>query len=150
MTAADSLGNQFGGYKDIVEHVPVEVMDKFRDPDTDRWKPVEEENAGFGPAHIRNLAEAIKKNGIREPLIVIYGQEERKAVLGEGHHRLEAAKLLGHKDVPVRVIRQHSSPKNGISVPGAEPNKHNYVRGDLRPSEIGINGFTDWQKQKGI
>lgn len=44
-------------------------------------------------------------NGIKEPLMLVIGQKDRRVVLGEGNHRLYAAQAIGYKKVPVRVLR---------------------------------------------
>lgn len=44
------------------------------------------------------LLESIRRNGIREPITL----DPRGLVL-DGHHRLEAARMLGMSSVPVRV-----------------------------------------------
>ena len=81
------------------------------------------------------LAEDIRGNGIREPLILQYSQKSRTVLLGEGNHRLEAARRLGLEHVPVRVVR-YNMEGHGKPVRGIDPDDNGYVRGDLRPSQI--------------
>lgn len=92
------------------------------------------------------LVDSIRQHGIREPLIMIYGQQSGKLQLGEGNHRLAAAQQLGLSHVPVRVIRQTGGPYRNSDVSRqpqpapvrAEADRHGYVKGDLHPREIGL------------
>jgi hypothetical protein len=83
------------------------------------------------------LSEDLKTNGFNEPGVIDYYQHDRKAVLSEGNHRLEAAKRAGFTHMPITVQRIESAGNDrGIHVKGIEPNQHNYVPGRLRPSDI--------------
>lgn len=81
------------------------------------------------------LTEDIRQNGIREPLLLAYSQKSRTVVLGEGNHRLEAARRLGMEHVPVRAVR-YNMEGPGKPVRGIDPDESGYVPGDLRPSQI--------------
>jgi 8-oxo-dGTP pyrophosphatase MutT (NUDIX family)/RimJ/RimL family protein N-acetyltransferase len=96
-------------------------------------------------AQNRALADDIKTNGIREPLMLTYHQREKTLTLGEGHHRLIAAGIAGLKEVPVRVARNTTNHLAGdtrylpaVPAPTPYPERNGYVPGDLRPSDIGI------------
>lgn len=61
--------------------------------------PIEEEN-------LKNISEAMKNSGYdnSEPLrLVKILDEDGEAILGDGHTRLEAAKIAGIKEVPIHV-----------------------------------------------
>jgi hypothetical protein len=56
---------------------------------------------------INSIADDLRKGGVnamREPVYLDYNHETNYAYLGEGHHRLEAAKRAGLTHIPVRVI----------------------------------------------
>lgn len=91
---------------------------------------------------VSELSKDLKKRGFDRPGIIDYYQHDRKAILGEGNHRLEAAKRAGFTHMPVTVYRiEGSGKKRGVPVKGFEPDRHNYVPGRLRPSDImDING----------
>jgi ParB-like chromosome segregation protein Spo0J len=95
--------------------VPTSEVDKYKEYDR---RAVQ--HPGRDTDTINKLKEDISKNGITEPLILKYGVEDGKAHLWEGNHRLAAAKELGLKEVPVRVV---TSPKTegsfGVKVSGS-------------------------------
>ncbi len=51
---------------------------------------------------IDELKEDIKKNGFKEPVVVVYDPITKQASILEGNHRMAAAKELGLEEVPVR------------------------------------------------
>ena len=87
---------------------------------------------------LQRLAEDIKKNGLRNPGIIDYYQHSKTAALGEGNHRLAALEMAGFTHMPATVIRlaAHDVGFRGVPVRGAVPNRHGYVRGNMKPSEI--------------
>jgi len=89
---------------------------------------------------LESLSKDIAQHGLRNPGFIEYYQEPRVAYLGEGHHRLAALEMAGFTHMPVTVIRhEYSEPhpkRNAIPVRGIEPNRHNYVPGNLKPSQI--------------
>lgn len=125
-----------------VELVPVSELVKFREFNRrvePKWdKEDSDEN-------INNIKKEFLTNGIKSPLIIDYYQNSRSVLLAEGNHRLSAALELGMKYLPCRVIRVTGNipdrVKNKVmKVPGIQPDKSNYVKADLLPSEIGIKG----------
>jgi len=134
-----AVGNkhQFGGYTNV-EHVPLHELDRLRE--YDRWN--ESPHTGYhAREHIRQLADSMKEHGTKEPLLIIYGKQDRLAYLGEGNHRLAAAHLAGIPALPTRVIRQSRIwGDQGRPVPGHDPamERHGYIPADLRPSDIGL------------
>jgi hypothetical protein len=113
-----------------VEYVDTDVMYEFREFDRI-------DDSMYSSDAFENFKRSIQEEGIKEELLLIYHQYSKTAYLGEGNHRLRAARELGIDKVPVRVVRYQSEGK-GIKVPGYQSNEHGYVPGDLSPSEIGI------------
>lgn len=119
------------GYEDEIEFVPTETLLRHREYDRES-EPRE------GPGHLDRITASIAEKGVQAPLIMTYGQHDRRAYIGEGNHRLAAAKRLGISHLPVRVYRVGNTDGRGAEVPGVEPNEHGYVRGDMKPSDIGL------------
>lgn len=44
------------------------------------------------------------RGGLREPIIIVVGKNSRTAKVGEGNHRVMAARKLGFDSIPARVI----------------------------------------------
>lgn len=82
----------------------------------------------------------VGQKGITNEIILEYNPDTGKAWIGEGNHRIAAAVDLGIDQVPVRVVRTgKKTPYNSVKVKkNVVPNKHNYVPGDLKPSEVGF------------
>jgi len=70
-----------------------------------------------------------KGKGINNPIMVAYDHENKWGVIGEGHHRLEAAMAEGVSHVPVTVYRQ----------PRLGERKENFLGGHLAMT----TNFTD-------
>jgi len=70
-----------------------------------------------------------KGGGIQNPIMVAYDHANNWGVVGEGHHRLEAAMAEGVSHVPVTVYRQ----------PGLGERKENFKGGHLAMT----TNFTD-------
>ena len=121
-------------YESKIEHVAIEHLVPLREYDR-------EEKKGF--TDLNALTENIRQHGVKEPLIMEYGQNDRRAYIGEGNHRLAAAVRLGLPALPVRVMRRRDTSGRGQPVPGIEPNQHDYVPGDLKPSQIGLPVWKD-------
>lgn len=87
---------------------------------------------------LQKLSEDIKQNGLRNPGIIDYYQHSKTASLGEGNHRLAALEMAGFTHMPATVIRiaAHDVGFRGVPVRGVTPNQHNYVPGNMKPSEI--------------
>jgi hypothetical protein len=80
----------------------------------------------------------IEKNGMNNPLIVNVGRNNERAILGEGNHRLEAARRLGYTHVPVRVHVQNTV---GENAPGSQRTdiiqpEERYSSVDTKPSKV--------------
>jgi hypothetical protein len=126
-----------------VEWVPIEQIDRMKEADRASSDPTEA--FGESRATIDGLKESIKTEGFREPLVVQYGSRDRYAYLGEGNHRLAAAKELGLTHVPVRVNKygpELEGHKGAVQVPGYKTDPedpYNHVPGDMKPSDIGLD-----------
>lgn len=82
------------------------------------------------------LVDDVRKHGIIEPLVLEYHTKSKTARLGEGNHRLEAARRVGLTHVPVRGVR-YSMEGYGAAVRGYT--KEGHIPGELKPSQ-----FMDW------
>jgi hypothetical protein len=114
-------------YGEMSEMVPISLLKQMRGNEL-----------RTGPEYIQSLAESIQKEGLRMPGAIEYYQEGRTAYMGEGHHRLAALESLGHTHMPMTVFRHESedSRKRGIQVRGKDPNRFDYVPGNMKPSDI--------------
>ena len=101
----------------------------------------------LAPEYFEDLKKDIKKNGIKQPLIIKYYVKDNAVRLMEGHHRLKIAKELGIKDVPVQVnVVWGRSIEEGnedikdkpIVNPPTPINKEKYTKRDYAPSNIKI------------
>lgn len=77
-----------------VERMPVSQLSKYRE---------------FLRTPAKELADDIRQNGIREPLLLEYSVADHALRLTEGNNRLAVAEALGMSDVPVSVIRREGS-----------------------------------------
>jgi hypothetical protein len=99
----------------------------------------------------QKLKEDISKNGIQEPLVLIYSVKDNALRLKEGHHRLDAANNLGLTNVPVKVqvewnksIKEDSDiqgqklyhPPSPLDVEGYK--KRNYQPTNIELGELGF------------
>lgn len=113
-----------------VELVPVYEISQYASQETDR-------------EHTREIGHQVARNGYMKPLILQYHPKSGEAYLGEGNHRLRAARALGMDHVPVRVTRNHYGlAGEGAKVPQDHPavTEGRHVPTDIRPSEIGLSG----------
>jgi len=135
------------------EDVPIEFFDDMQG------------NPGFMAGEIKDqarvdkLAASIAEDGITEPLILEFHPETGLVWLGEGNHRLAAARQLGLDSVPVRGMRYERT-LSGVRLSGDGKRLPSYVQRDLdtadyfgeawvneggerlqatfRPSEVGV------------
>lgn len=82
--------------------------------------------------------EIIEDGGLKEPIIIQVGKNDRTAVVGEGNHRVQAAKELGYEYVPTRVIvqRETHTPIPGQKRDDLIPEADKYFKSDAKPSEV--------------
>ena len=101
----------------------------------------------------QKLKEDISKNGIKEPLTLVYYVKDNALRLKEGHHRLDAANKLGIKDIPVKVqVEWNKSIKEDSDIQGQKlyhpPHPLDvdiYKKRNYQPSNIELNelGFKE-------
>jgi len=115
------------------------------------WADINQiDRLGFQPLRpdvdIDALAADIAENGFNEPLIVHYNPKTGKAWLGDGNHRLEAAKRIGYNRLPVKVVRSSGSGEYGEAAVKEAENftrkADGYVPGEFNPSMIGLDRKT--------
>jgi hypothetical protein len=125
-----------------VELVPVSELLKFREFDRlqdGKFSKQESYN------NIKLLEDVYKNEGITSVLIIEYSVADNKVLLIEGNHRLNVALELGVRYLPARVVKRNSSfpslqKKKAMKVIGVVPDKYGYVRSNLKPSAVGIQG----------
>ena len=79
----------------------VKELDKYKEYN---WSHKDFRKKNWEPKYWNELLQGIKKDGVREPLIITLYKNERRAKISEGNHRLGVAKELGLKDLPVRFL----------------------------------------------
>jgi hypothetical protein len=97
------------------------------------------------------LKDDILKNGIKEPLTLVYYVKDNALRLKEGHHRLDAANKLGLQNVPIKVqVEWDNSIKDDKDIQGQELyqppvpldiesyKKRNYQPTNIKLSELGF------------
>lgn len=85
-------GGQMRDYERYTEMVPISWLEQL-----------EGNELRYGGDRLRALSEDISTRGIANPLILSVGKENSSAILGEGNHRLAAARMAGMTHVPARV-----------------------------------------------
>lgn len=100
MSASRALGRQFAAVADLHPKTSDHPSTFIGDDESYNGKLNDPDNPA--PAYER-LKKDIQKRGVRKPLLV--EEVEGKLHVGDGHHRLQAAKELGITHVPVRHIR---------------------------------------------
>jgi hypothetical protein len=140
---------------------PIRDLKSFDVGTRDIWRPRETEmmkvedlkklrefNRGDGthPGGVETI-DALKSDlaayGAENPLMVSYWHPDRKAIIGEGNHRLEAAIQSGIEELPVRVYGSDRPVGNrdlrgGRIAPVEVPGSIKRGAGELKPSEIGL------------
>jgi hypothetical protein len=90
-----------------------------------------------------DLTDQIRKEGFKEPLTIMYDPDRGLALLGDGNHRLAAAKRLGVDNVPVHVVRSDLSAEAkaiAIADHGLEPKlAASSFPAQSSPSALGFN-----------
>lgn len=125
-----------------VELVPVSELLKFREFDRLQDGKFSKQQSYD---NIKLLEDVYKNEGITSVLIIEYSVADNKVLLIEGNHRLNVALELGVRYLPARVVKRNSSfpslqSKKAMKVIGVVPDKYGYVRSNLKPSAVGIQG----------
>ena len=121
----------------VVGYVPTHTLAGMHGNETDR--------EGID----RHKQALLSGKGFTDPVMVEFDHRNKRMVLGEGNHRVEAAKELGISHVPTRVVRSHLSDddmeymhrKGGSPVdidPGPSPfaRHDDYWPSDIHPSYL--------------
>lgn len=106
----------------------VAETERVKDLNVDRIDPnPHQPRASFDEAHLRELAESIRRHGVLQPVVVRRAGDRYQLVLGE--RRLRAAKMCGKTAVPaiVRDVDDAESLKQALM--------ENLQREDLNPIE---------------
>jgi hypothetical protein len=125
-----------------IELVPVTELLKFREFDRLKDGKFSKQQSYD---NIKLLEDVYKNDGITSVLIIEYSLADNKVLLIEGNHRLNVALELGVRYLPARVVKRNSSfpslqSKKAMNVIGVVPDKYGYVRSNLKPSTVGIQG----------
>lgn len=110
-----------------VSLVPVHWLQKFQGNSLRRDK-----------SEMREFANQLLEEGLKDPVMMIIGQQDRRVSIGEGNHRTFAHLYAGLDYVPVRVSRQQKN-EGGMTVyydkMSAVP-KDDYFKADASPEEV--------------
>jgi GNAT superfamily N-acetyltransferase len=118
---------RIGGHTNV-EMVPRQEVERYASQPTD-------------DAHTKEVGTHVATTGEMEPLLLHYHPASGEAYLGEGNHRLRAARALGMDHVPLRVSRSaYGLPGPGVKVPQDHPAlaAGEHVPADIHPSHIGL------------
>ena len=109
-------------YVNKVKYVPIEWLLQFKG---NQLRRTEEQ--------MFELYQDIKTNGLKDPLWMAVGKENRKIILGEGNHRLELFRRFGLDEVPL-IIGLQNNAYQGLGLP---PYDYPYLK-DLTYVERGL------------
>ena len=73
-------------YRHVMEYVPIDWLMERRGNEY-----------RHSPERMEQLRNEIQKEGLREPVLISTGKNSRTSIVGEGNHRVLAAKQLGYK-----------------------------------------------------
>lgn len=118
---------------EFVEQVSTDSLHRFREYDrTGGPQDVDED-------YFQRLKRHIRLNGVGEPVILEYDVDAGTVHVGEGNHRVRAARELGIAKLPARVLTTSRRGKRSAPVPTPlKPDQFNYVPEHVKPSQIGI------------
>ena len=94
---------------------------------------------------VSDLSESLKSEGVQEPVHVLYNVTDHTAHLGEGNHRLAAAKKAGLTHLPTVVHRRVGTHGEYGNAPMMETEdfpreeRGGYVPGEFNPRYIGLD-----------
>ena len=135
-----------------VELVPVSELVKFREFDRKKTPKYNQDNSRENINHLKFM---FIKDGVKSPLIIEYSKKDNAVLLIEGNHRLNSAFDMGMEYLPARVVLKKYdsfSPKkleSAMKVKGVEPNEYGYIKSNLKPSEVGIQGTMPIEYKEG-
>lgn len=113
-----------------------------------QWLPLEEFEGLEGNETYPNsdLVDHIRSNGVNNPLRIEYNPDTDTAFLGEGNHRLDAARELGLTELPAIAYRgqgESQIPNKGRRMNYVPPNgRYPEV---YKPSDLGFRTNSKWK-----
>lgn len=117
-------------YSEHIEWVPTHALRPFREYDRRPGGT----DAFTSPERWQALRSHIESEGLKNPLRLMYHEDDHVAHLGEGNHRLQIAEDLGLPSLPVTVVRGRRTSPTQVHVspfPGRAPDL-------FKPSLIGL------------
>ena len=116
-------------YRHVMEYVPIDWLMERRGNEY-----------RHSPERMEQLRNEIQEEGLREPVLISTGKNSRTSIVGEGNHRVLAAKQLGYTHIPVRAM-VGSSAGNDRFPEGAHdediiPEPNRYFPSDAKPSRV--------------
>ena len=149
---SDKLKKDWAGQYEMVPIEAVKSIREFHRVGEDVNKMFHKDKVS-AQAYIDKMKKWIATNGWESPLMVDYFQYQKKALLTEGNHRLEAADQMGYKYVPIAVFRTTRDDRTGKAKPVrgyiSKRPEDSYVPANLLPSQIGLPTLQDIQMSKG-
>ena len=91
------MGGESDNNPNVVGYMRTDALDAMRGNETDR--------EGID----RHKKALLSGHGFTDPVMVEFDPKNKRAVLGEGNHRVQAARELGISHVPTRVVRSRIS-----------------------------------------
>jgi len=116
-------------YRHVMEYVPIDWLMERRGNEY-----------RHSPERMEQLRNEIQEEGLREPVLISTGKNSRTSIVGEGNHRVLAAKQLGYTHIPVRAM-VGSSAGSDVFPEGAHdediiPKPNEYFPSDAKPSRV--------------
>jgi hypothetical protein len=116
-------------YRHVMEYVPIDWLMERRGNEYRHT-----------PERMAQLRREIEEEGLREPVLVSIGKNSRTSIVGEGNHRVLAAKQLGYTHIPARAMVGDAS-GNDVFPEGAHdediiPQPNKYFPSEAKPSRV--------------
>jgi ParB-like nuclease domain len=108
-----------------VSLVPVKWLKKFQG-----------NNLRRDDAQMKEFAEKLKTEGLREPISLTIGQQDRRVSVGEGNHRMFAMEMNGEEFVPVRVVRTQKNLGGKYYDKMSQVPQYDYFPADANPLQV--------------
>lgn len=116
-------------YQHVMEYVPIDWLMEHRGNEY-----------RHSPERMAQLREEIQSEGLREPVLISTGKNSRTSIVGEGNHRVLAAKQLGYTHIPVRAMVGSSAGNDRFSEGAHDediiPEPNRYFPSDAKPSRV--------------
>jgi hypothetical protein len=116
-------------YQHVMEYVPIDWLMEHRGNEY-----------RHSPERMEQLRNEIQEEGLREPVLISTGKNSRTSIVGEGNHRVLAAKQLGYTHIPVRAMVGSSAGSDrfpeGAHDEDIIPEPTRYFPSDAKPSRV--------------